>query len=413
MAKRAVFGPVAALLVLIIALWARWGAISNRESRGALFDSTKGPVRISPEISTRVDVPTDRALSRAYRYLWPARSNPLGKVLHALRCLPDSSLKPDLERPTITEMQSVLLDVEAARKWYGGEFSLLETRSGVRYATSARVSAQAHVNQALSVLAELGIPLPTRLHTPEGAFTVADILADAVANFDLSDEIEWTAVSLALYLPPQRSWRNKFNEQFNFDDLTYTLMSRRLDNRSCAATHLMYSLALLFRVDRQQPILSQAARERLTSFLTRVRDQVVSHQCKNGAIEYLWFNNMLKDAWYTNLVASLSSSQSADAIRAVQEKVDATNSWSDVTRPDFGSQDSLVLSTGHNIEWLILLPAEMQPQHEFFERSVLFLNVALEEATESEMRIGFCPYCHATRAVKMLSVSAASSRNGR
>jgi len=61
----------------------------------------------------------------------------------------------------------------------------------------------------------------------------------------------------------------------------------------------------------------------------------------------------------------------------------------------------------------LLLPAEMQPQHDFFERSVRFLHAALGEAADSEIRDGFCPYGHAARVLQLLSVSAAPGSDER
>ena len=121
---------------------------------------------------------------------------------------------------------------------------------------------QAHEDQLLAVLAEAGVPLSTPLTTGRGQASAQRLLDDTLANFDLKQaEPEWSALSVVLYLPPQRSWTDKYGKVLTFDDLAEELMDRTFQaNLPCAGTHLIYTLTALLRADEQEPVLTPTVR---------------------------------------------------------------------------------------------------------------------------------------------------------
>src|SRR5262249_41994153 len=145
------------------------------------------------------------------------RSRTLSNMLHVLRLYgphhgeimpPAAHAEPWLE---------VLLDHDRSRARFQGQATLIDTRDGIRCreverdAGRGQPERQSHPDQLLAVLGELGVPLDRPVSTAGGARTVAALLADSLANFDLDKrEPEWTALAYALYLPPRKQWTDKF-----------------------------------------------------------------------------------------------------------------------------------------------------------------------------------------------------------
>lgn len=144
---------------------------------------------------------------------------------------------------------------------------------------------EAHRDQLLAVLGEIGIPLDAPVTTDRGPKPLRGLLDDSVANFSLDQgEIEWTALAYALYLPPQRQWTDKFGTAFQFDQLARELMRRELgEQRACSGTHLLYSLAVLCRVDESEPVLSQDTRRELRRYLAAMSDRAAASQRIDGS----------------------------------------------------------------------------------------------------------------------------------
>ena len=69
-------------------------------------------------------------------------------------------------------------------------------------------------------------------------------------------------------------------------------------------------------------------------------------------------------------------------------------------RPDI--RDSRFLATGHLLEWLELLPAELQPDAAVYRRAARWLCVLLGEKPTVKTLLDFCPYVHAACAVRRL-----------
>jgi len=62
-----------------------------------------------------------------------------------------------------------------------------------------------------------------------------------------------------------------------------------------------------------------------------------------------------------------------------------------------------VLTTGHHVEWLMLLPPDLQPPRECFQVALRWLQVRLEVDDLDTIRQNYCPYSHAGRVLRVLS----------
>jgi hypothetical protein len=307
-----------------------------------------------------------------------ARAHPedLAELLHVLRVFgPDASI-PMSGEPGGVKLLDLALDYERSRAYFRTGPTLIDTRDGVRCRKieaadlNKRHEKEAHEDQLLAVLAELGVPLSHVLTTSRGTRSVRRLLDDALAKFNLEQaEIEWSALAFALYIPPRVSWEDRFGTRTTFDDLAAEMMRRPLnETRVCAGTHLTYSLAVMLRVDEMTPFFTEPVRRRVRSYLERLVAAAVRNQWPDGA----WDLN-----WHADAPVRSAQTEGEDAMR--------------------------VLATGHQVEWLVILPTDLLPPQEHLLRALRWLHGRLQAASESEITEHFCPYSHAGRVLSVTS----------
>ncbi len=257
-----------------------------------------------------------------------------------------------------------------------GEPIYFQTRSGLRYrdpAIQKIVNGENHRDICIAAFAELGLPLSTPMTLADGTkYSQAELLRDSVENFDIKQrELAWTAIAYALYLPPQRGWTNRYRESFIFDDMANELMRTPLHKASCGGAHLLYALTVLWRVDVSAACLSAPVRESLMQHLQRQTALAVKSQAKEG----YWTLD-----WHT----------------ADQGESEARR----ISSPDTPS--TRLLATGHLLEWLEMLPMELQPAPSVYRRAARWLCAALGERFPLKSPDDFCPCVHAVCSVRTL-----------
>jgi hypothetical protein len=302
-------------------------------------------------------------------------------ALHVLRLFgPEAVCKPAQGNGDRLPMLDTILDHDTGLAYFGGSGPpLIDTRDGVRSRVVFRRDArwqperQAHDDQLLAVLAEVGVPLSQRVRTPGGEHMVRNILEDTLANFDLKkQEIEWSALSVALYLPPRKSWVDKYGQLFTLDDVAKELIGRLYRPRlSCAGTHLLYSMTVLLRADEQYPVLSPEVRTELREKLRGAAQALPRSQSADGMWGADWASPVLDAAQRRPFTAS-----------------------------PLGDQ---VLATGHHVEWLMLLPPDMAPPRVCFLAALRGLQLRLQTDDQQMLRQNYCPYSHAGRVLRLLS----------
>jgi hypothetical protein len=348
-------------------------------ARAALSDR---PVRVEPRLSLPEALDSaaaDRALSRLRR----DHPGSLGDALHAMRLFgPAEPIHWGSQRNRAS-LLDVVLDPLVGADLLGAP-ALIDARTGVRCRVYQRSDPrkqkdrQAHEDQLLSVLAETGVPLSQPLSTTSGRQTVQRILDDALAKFDLKqDEIEWSALAFALYLPPLTRWSDKFGRVYSFDDLAEEMMSRKLDGRACAGCHILYSLAVILRADEQFSILSRPVRVRVKSYLGEMASAALRHQAADGS----WGIDWRRDP------------------KAAAEETDRSS--------------ARVLATGHLVEWMVILPDDLSPPRNRILVAAHWLAHHLSTANDQELAGDYCPYSHAGRVVQMGSRSKRAIDNTR
>lgn len=329
--------------------------------------------------------------------LWPERGETISGVIHALRLFSTDEAPPS-GRPGVVEMRSLFLDDSACGSWYPGKHAVIPTRHGARFVDISATTnnkggeAQAHRDQCLAVLAELGIPLSARIATPNKAIPVKDVLADALANFDPDQELEWTAAAFVLYLPPANAWTDKFGRKFDFDSLAMKLMARPFYRTSCYGSHTLNTLALLSRVDQKHRLLSYDVRTKVATLLHASAKFLENQQDASGSFPTNWYFPLLREAWYRELIGPGDHEKIAKKL----------NEWRWTQDGKTSIANAPIHVTGHHLEWMLLLPSEQRCSNSVFERGANYLLGRLSQIGESDAKISYCPVTHAVRVLRHL-----------
>jgi hypothetical protein len=334
------------------------------------------PLQLPMHRPKRLDLP--EAETQAIRRL----SHPLKKgmtaslVLHVLHA---HGLDATFDRPLLgsgAELLALFTDDRSSRAFFG-EPTMIRTRHGIRWAVNPEDASarEYHRDQLLGAIAELGLPLSTPFQISGAQHTAFDLLQDSIANYSNEQvEIEWTAFAYALYLPPTKSWRNKYGQAFTFDDLAKEVINRPLDSGSCTGSHLVWAMIAIDRADRVAgPLLSAPVRETLTSRLREIVDAAVHAQNPDGSWGSDW-NARLLPAGHIH---------------------DAPSSYDSLKHQR--------LATSHIPEWLMHLPEELTVPDEVVHRAGRWLFRQWRNVhDESFVAENFCPCSHAAAVLGVL-----------
>lgn len=276
----------------------------------------------------------------------------------------------------------LLLDNKLGDEYFEGAAPMLRTRYGVRFTPYQRLmlgtpqpSAEAHPGQVLSILGTIGVSKSREIQPPGGPpSTLGEAVEDLCSNFILDDEeIYWHAIALAIYVLPDRSWQNRYGELFTFDILANELLSRSSEGSACAGTHRMIALAVLYRVHQQVAILDNTTEKALKCELAIASKNLVSNQDVNGSWTPSWHR------------ATTVQSRKVGEISV--------------------STTERVITTGHHLEWLILLPDDVRPPDSVLIKATRFLMSTVPSLTEDTTWLAqnYCPATHALRSISLLS----------
>jgi hypothetical protein len=214
-------------------------------------------------------------------------------LVHALRL---DGADAALEVPGIgfRRISELLRDTRLQRQRYGNTFLRL-TREGARYTWPTLIYAykgslrESHFDQIFASLAECGVSLDADIWTESGPGTVNDLLRDALATFDSNrQELEWTMIALAIYMPPRTEWIDRFNRRHDMDALAKLALDAALERRSCGGTHMWYAMLVLLRAHLAEPFLSSDLADALLVRVCGLRDAALATQRPDGAWCSAW-----------------------------------------------------------------------------------------------------------------------------
>lgn len=251
-------------------------------------------------------------------------------VEHALRTW---WLKAKFSDPTVMsgeQMKDYLVDHGKYLASWGDDIEpLLQDRTdGVGIRWGKDTCASVHHDHWLACLTEAGMSLDEPVFTPNRRHhTADDVLQEALRDFRLDEiETEWSSLAFAMWMAPQRTWRNRSGRELSFDLMVDRLVRGDRKLGVCAGTHRVYSLMALIRLDDEHHILSSEGRQSAWKYLEFVRDAITVSQFPDGH-------------WPTNW---------PDGANAVAKPI----------------EDELfkrVIATGHHLEWLAIAPTELHP----------------------------------------------------
>lgn len=292
-------------------------------------------------------------------------------ICHLLRLYGLHSI-PDSRVPSGSYALQLILDDRLAERQLGASL-LSETPSGVRFTISAEdrpvaLAGEAHRDQCLAAIGELGIACSTPIQTPSGSACVRDLLQDSIATFDIHErEIAWTAIACCMYMKADAAWRNRDGDTFTLNALTKEVLRRPLDQASCGGIHLLAALTLLTRVDSDTHCLEASTRVALVQRLREAVKGAVASQSKEG--------------WWTLGWDKPTKARSAALLTPFFE----------------------MLVTGHMLEWLEYLPRELQPDVAVYRRAALWLEPTVSALSMEQFpRQMLCPRTHAVCALRNL-----------
>lgn len=336
------------------------------------------PVVYYPGLEDLVDRAEARELLQRLVPSWYALKTTL--VMHALRLWgPDATFPPErFLRPfdgrvfSGRELLQYLTDYEFYHKVAPGDLPLLvETRYGITSRTYATVRQGSfagqlgHADDLLCTFSEIGVPSGAEIRTATRVAQVSYMLCDSIARFNYTQELEWTVEALARYLSPARNWTTAAAQTASFDASAGYLLERPLGKGACLGTHVPYALACLLGVSRQTNLLRSETEHRVIERLREV-SLLLGHSSGAGG------------CWGANWADSMSTTSARAGLARVDDDITAT---------------------GHHIEWLAQVPADIRPRRNRVRAAIEGALSLSRELTVYEVSRLYLPLSHLARAL--------------
>lgn len=365
---------VATLSVAVMAVLSRWETSPDPSFKSVPVRRTE-PLVIKPMARSIMPLPP-----MEYTWICQQVQPPTAGKISVVQCyhlLRVHGLTANFQTKSFKcgeDILKILTDAEKGKSCFGYP-TIIRTRTGFRFPTRrgmGELAFEYHRDQCLATFAELALPLSFPLRVDAESSCIGDVLQDSISNFHLrQEELAWTALAYAHYLPPQCEWQNRYGERFSFDDLAAALIDRPLSDESCGGVHLLMALTALERADREILVLSDLMRQRIKTWLNRCVGIVLETQASNGS----WGQD-----WNRSLLSSSST-------------------WNN--RPD--SEKVRLLLTGHLAEWMLYLPENYKTPNESLRRAGEWLYSRLRQSSLEDQQRDFCPYAHAVCAIRHIA----------
>ena len=336
-----------------------------------LPDCRDKPWVIAPRYNIK-EVAEDEQLQAVLERMKPPKGKPNTNVfVHALRLWGPTVDFGDPEIPSGPTMLNYFLRDAEFRKLAGDKAPPLFTKeeSGLRMRIMIlkdphESTGFAHTDDLMATFGEMGMPLSQPLETRFGKTSIGELLQGTLNRFHLEQqEFEWSAISYARYVFPNKSWPNQHGQKITVDELVDDLINHSLEFGVCGGTHRIEALVVLLRADEQAHALSARTRKRIIEHLTRMSQLLVQSQSPHGQWTRSWVRGAVPTADYK------------------------------------GMQGEEILLTGHHLEWLALAPKEILPPRDNIVRAGQWIVNALKEVDEKTLNEQYGPFTHAARAL--------------
>ncbi|MEZ6064975.1 MAG: hypothetical protein R3B90_04550 [Planctomycetaceae bacterium] len=351
-------------------------AITGREELPSVTIPRREPLQVSP-LFDREDIPeivSPDELAYVLKRLRPTfdrkglRPN---LVEHALRAWSVEATFLDPQALSGEEMVGFLTDhARFLDSWGSEEEPLLQVRdAGVAIRWGRFRSGSVHHDHWLASLTEAGVSLDTPVYGPgRRGDSIETVLRESLRDFRLDErETEWTAMAFGLWLAPEHQWTGSGGRHYSFDLLARRLMRGECETGVCVGTHRVYSLVLLTRLDDQFPeVLSDKVRGEVDAHLQSVHDMIAAAQFEDGH----WSGN-----W----------PMGEDALTAEAD----------------GKLSTLIIATGHHLEWQAIAPAHLRLSDAQNRKAVEWLLATLRSHTDEDVLANYTFYSHVANALAL------------
>lgn len=343
-------------------------ATADKPATPAESKPRERPLRIEPLFNDAAMISDDELADMVTRLLPRFFREKLTPNIaeHAVRVWGEEATFSTPDAMSGSELVSFLTDHALFRaSWGEATPPLLQRgRRGALVRWCDTQSESQHPDHWLACLSEAGIPRDTLVSTPQGRSSFADALEQAAYTFDPNHlEIEWSALSFVLWLPPQSRWVNREGREISFDQMALELARPKPKTGACAGTHRLYTLTAIVRIDEQHSILSADVRERSLAYLRQIAPLLRTSQHADG----YW-----TAAWGLG-AAGLVGAEATDIPQRV-------------------------VATGHHLEWLAIAPQELHPPREDLHRAARWLIRTIHEQEHPTLMREYMFYSHVLSA---------------
>jgi len=351
--------------------WARVGQLDRLRAMPVLREV---PLEVKPRYDYPVVVSNDQ-LSRVLTKLRPKNfgaKTKLNNIDHALRFWTPHATFADPKFFSGEQLRAIITDNREFVKLYGSTQPplLIDGPFGVRVRLQEGMATSSHVDHTVAGLAEVGTPLDFPVITPTHVTNYRAMIDQALHDFNVNQvEYEWTALALALFMPPNQVWIDTEGQQITFDLLSHRLMREDVPRGVCFGNHRLHTLATFLRIDEQNQILSPAVRAEIIAFLIGKTQLLVKNQHADGYWDAKW---PLRPAG-----SDPKDNASGDAVA------------------------DRILATGHALEWWATAPAECHPPRETIAKAGQWTAHTIEALTSDEIDRYYTFLTHAGRALSI------------
>lgn len=291
-------------------------------------------------------------------------------VEHALRAW---SVEATFQDPAIMsgeKMRDFLLDHSNYYAEWGDETAplLMDRPEGIAIRWASDRSASVHHDHLLACLAEAKVPLTQPVYAPSKRnMTLEQVLLESLRDFDPDErETEWSALAYTLWLAPNSGWVDGKGREVSFDLLAKRLIRGHLEKGVCSGTHRVYSLMVMYRVNQEYPILSEAMAAEVYSHLEHIRDLISVSQFEDGH----WPSNWGEGAYA-------------------------------LENPKQDKLSSQVIATGHHLEWLAIAPEELHPPKQMMEKAADWLVKTTDDLSQKQVLDNYTFFSHVGNALAL------------
>ena len=164
---------------------------------------------------------------------------------------------------------------------------------------------QDHVDQFLFAYADAGIPLDHEIISRSGTkFTVLDKLKFAKKGFREDQELGWTLVALATYVPIDEKWQANSGKKYKTEDVLRLAIQRDPRRETEGGPHHLYGVAYALQKYLNQGGELTGAWKDAKKYLDKYVGISKRHQQEDGAFSAAGFYRSLRPRTPRHLVSS-------------------------------------------------------------------------------------------------------------